>query len=136
VEGWGIGKPDVVISLLEEVDVPAEGVVPYKYYKVPTNFAEDKWVEAAEIRVGNKALVHHAIVFIQEPHSVAKAGDGGAMDKLLVGYAPGEQPKIYEPGTAKLVKAGSTFLFQMHYTPNGKAGKHRPTSGCGSPNRP
>src|SRR5712691_5193251 len=30
VEGWGIGKPDVVISLLEDVEVPAEGVVPYK----------------------------------------------------------------------------------------------------------
>src|SRR5437879_4329593 len=33
VEGWGIGKPDAVFSLLEEVGVPAEEVVPYQYYK-------------------------------------------------------------------------------------------------------
>jgi hypothetical protein len=123
--GWNIGKPDMTFSLLEEVEVPAQGVVPYKYYKVPSNFAEDKWVEAAEIRVGNRALVHHVIVFIQEPATGAKSGDGGVTDNLLVGFAPGEQPKIYEPGTAKLVKAGSTFMFQMHYTPNGTAGKDK-----------
>jgi CheY-like chemotaxis protein len=64
VEGWSIGKPDMVVSLLEEVDVPAEGVVPYKYYKVPSNFTEDKWVESAEIRAGNRSLVHHVIVFM------------------------------------------------------------------------
>ena len=126
VEGWGIGKPDVVLSLLEEVEVPAEGVIPYKYYKVPTNFTEDKWVQAAEIRVGNRALVHHVIVFLQDPANAAKpSGDGGLKDTLLVGFAPGEQPKVYEPGTAKLVKAGTTLLFQMHYTPNGTAGKDR-----------
>ncbi len=28
--GWTIGKPDAVIALENEVDVPAEGVVPYK----------------------------------------------------------------------------------------------------------
>ncbi|HTM47105.1 MAG TPA: hypothetical protein VL285_00385 [Bryobacteraceae bacterium] len=125
VEGWSIGKPDAVVSLLEEVDVPAEGVVPYKYYKVPSNFTEDKWVEAAEIRAGNRSLVHHVIVFIQEPDGAPKPADNGVKDNLLVGFAPGEQPKIYPPGTAKLVKAGSTFLFQMHYTPNGKAGKDK-----------
>jgi hypothetical protein len=125
VEGWGIGKPDVVISLLEDVEVPAEGVVPYKYYSVPTNFTEDRWIQAAEIRPGNRALVHHVIVFLQEPATPNKAGDGGVKDTLLVGFAPGEQPKVYEPGTAKLVKAGTTFRFQMHYTPNGKAGKDK-----------
>ena len=122
LEGWGIGKPDMVFSLLEEVDVPAEGVVPYKYYKVPSNFTEDKWVEAAEIRAGNRALVHHVIVFIQEPVHAGQPSDSVVKDNLLVGFAPGEQPKVYEPGTAKLVKAGSTFMFQMHSTPNGKAG--------------
>src|SRR5262249_16781839 len=124
VGGWNIGKPDTVVSLPEEVDVPAEGVVPYRYYNVPTNFTEDKWIEAAEIRPGNRSLVHHVIVFIQEPADAARTGDG-VKDTLLVGFAPGEQPKVYEPGTAKLVKDGSTFRFQMHYTPNGKAGKDK-----------
>src|SRR5207245_2774543 len=109
VEGWNIGRPDLVVSLLEEVDVPAEGIVPYKYYKVPSNFTEDRWVEAAEIRVGNRALVHHVIVFIQEPTDAGKPADA-VKDTLLVGFAPGEQPKVYEQGTAKLVTAGTTFM--------------------------
>jgi hypothetical protein len=127
-QGWTIGQPDVVISLAEPVAVPAEGVVPYKYIVVPTNFPEDKWVQAAEIRPGNRAVVHHVIVFAQDPHgreeSSESRGEGGRdwAGAKLAGFAPGEQPKIYPAGTAKLLKSGSRLLFQLHYTPNGKAG--------------
>src|SRR5262249_39229813 len=49
-EGWSIGKPDVVIAMPQEYSIPTEGVIPYKYFAVPTNFAEDKYVQFAEIR--------------------------------------------------------------------------------------
>ena len=52
-QGWAIGKPDAVISLDQDVAVPAEGVIPYKYFTVQTNFEEDKWIQAAEIRPNN-----------------------------------------------------------------------------------
>ena len=61
-EGWKIGKPDVVLSMPAEFNVPAEGVIPYKYFAVPTNFTEDKYVQFAEIRQGNRRIVHHVIV--------------------------------------------------------------------------
>lgn len=116
--GWNIGKPDQVFDIGKDFEVPSEGTVAYQYFRVPTNFAEDKWVEAAEVRPDKRTAIHHVIVFIQEPGSKSMAtGEGGS---LLVGYAPGEQPLRFEPGTAKLVKAGSTFIFQVHYTPNGK----------------
>src|SRR5437588_1995453 len=41
-EGWQIGKPDVVLSMPKEYEVPAEGVVNYQYFLVPTGFTEDK----------------------------------------------------------------------------------------------
>ncbi len=122
-DGWNIGKPDAVFDIGTDFDVPAEGVVAYKYFTVPTNFTEDKWIEAAEIRPDKRSAVHHIIVFVQEPG--ATPGFGGEGGNLLVGYAPGEQPVRFEPGTAKLVRAGSTFRFQLHYTPNGKAVKDR-----------
>ena len=122
-EGWNIGKPDAIFDIGTEFDVPAEGVVPYKYFTVPTHFTEDKWIQAAEIRPDKRSAVHHVIVFVQEPGGQSfGAGEGG---NLLVGFAPGEQPLRFEPGTAKLVKAGSSFRFQMHYTPDGKAVKDR-----------
>ena len=115
-DGWVIGKPDAVIALDQPEDVPAEGVAPYRYIRVHTNFTEDKWVQAAEIRPGNRAVVHHIIVSAVPPGS-AGTGEGG---EKICGFAPGEQPKIFPPGTAKLLKAGSDLIFQLHYTPNGK----------------
>src|SRR6266550_2293516 len=36
IDGWNIGKPDLVISMPDEYNVPAEGVIPYKYFVAPT----------------------------------------------------------------------------------------------------
>jgi hypothetical protein len=121
--GWNIGKPDQIFDIGADFDVPAEGVVPYKYFRVPTNFSEDKWVQAAEIRPDKRAEIHHIIVFIEEPGK--KGGLFGEGGSLLVGFAPGEPPPRWERGTARLVKAGSTLVFQVHYTPNGAAVKDR-----------
>src|SRR5262245_42759852 len=54
-EGWTVGKPDVILSMSEEFSVPADGVVDYKYFAVPTNFTEDMYVQYAEIKRGNPA---------------------------------------------------------------------------------
>ena len=123
--GWNIGKPDQTFDIGTDFDVPAEGTVPYKYFTVPTNFTEDKWIEAAEVRPDKRGVVHHIIVFIQEPGQNNTSRGGGTGGNLLVGYAPGEQALVLEPGTARLVKAGSMFRFQVHYTTNGKATKDR-----------
>ncbi|HEY7543563.1 MAG TPA: thiol-disulfide isomerase [Blastocatellia bacterium] len=147
-EGWTIGKPDVVLTMTEEYSVPAEGVIPYKYFAVPTNFSEDKYVQFAEIRQGNRQLVHHIIVDVRYPDhgqlppageinperlfSSRSQGDGarpGDSDGRLVGWAPGEAPLILRPGQAKLVKKGSVLIFQVHYTTNGVAGTDRSSIG-------
>ncbi len=133
-QGWTLGNPDLVIALEQEVDVSADGIIPYRYYTVPSGFTEDKWIQAAEIHPGNRAVVHHIIVNIQEPGARADAeppaegaqGEArGRRGVKLAGFAPGEQPKVWPKGTAKLVKAGSNLIFQMHYTPNGRAAKDR-----------
>jgi len=114
-DGWNIGKPDLIIDFGTEFQVPPQGVVPYQYFKVPTNFTEDKWIEAAEIRPQHRSVTHHINVFVLEPGQ--KTNDG----PLLTGFAPGVQPLNLEPGSAMLVKAGSVFLFQAHYTTNGSS---------------
>jgi mono/diheme cytochrome c family protein len=64
-EGWRIGKPDAVISIPQFKLEPA-GPDEYSYITVPTNFQEDRWVVAAELRPGNRRIVHHAHVFVVE----------------------------------------------------------------------
>jgi hypothetical protein len=146
-EGWQIGKPDAVFPMTVEYSVPAEGTIPYKYFAVPTNFTEDKYVQFAEIRQGNRRIVHHVIVTVRYPEygNLPKAGElnpsevGAARrssgdrpadsDGRLIGWAPGEAPLILRPGQAKLVKKGSVLIFQVHYVTNGEPGTDRTSVG-------
>ncbi len=113
--------------MAEEFKVPATGVLAYKHFIVDPGFKEDVWVQAAECRPGNRAVVHHILVYIQAPGKPLYARDGTA--STLVGWAPGDMPAVYAPGTAKHVPAGSKLVFEVHYTPNGIAQTDRSSVG-------
>jgi peroxiredoxin len=117
-DGWQIGKPDEIYSMAETFTVPAKGVLPYKRFVVDPGFKEAKWVQAAEARPGNRAVVHHIIVYIRAPGKELYDSDGVA--STLSGWAPGDMPSQYTKGMAKYVPAGSKLVFEVHYTPNGK----------------
>jgi hypothetical protein len=140
-EGWSIPQPDLVVKMTQPVALPASGDVDYTYEIVPTRFAEDRWVQMAEVLPSARANVHHAVVYIRPPDSKwlrhAPVGEAftAAMlkdeedrrgahwtdsDVLLV-YAPGSSPDEWPATMAKFVPAGSDLVFQMHYTTNGKA---------------
>jgi len=153
-EGWQIGKPDAVFEMPVAFEIPTAGVIGYKSYNVPTNFTHDMWVVAAEVRVEDRAHVHHAVVTINEPggnkplnalqvkmlsqsgadrplsaeeqqRMKTGAGRSASTEHRLAGYAVGEQPPVFPDGLAKRVPAGSMLNFSMHYTTNGTAGKDR-----------
>ncbi len=116
--GWQMGKPDVVIPMSKRpYKVPATGVIPYQYYEVDPGFTEDKWVQAAECRIGNRAVVHHIIVGIKQGDSAATHGQIDS--EWLTATAPGAPPLRLDDGYAKLIPKGAKLIFQMHYTPCG-----------------
>ncbi|HYL36649.1 MAG TPA: thiol-disulfide isomerase [Bryobacteraceae bacterium] len=146
VEGWEIGKPDLVLSMTKPYDVPASGTIAYQYFTIPTNFTEDKWVQAIEVRPGARAVVHHILVFCREPgkptqpaafqqvlprmpatagprepNPVQQTQQQTGPGTLIATTAPGTNAMIFEPGSALKIPAGSTLIFQVHYTANGKA---------------
>lgn len=61
LEGWRLGKPDIVIDIGEDYVVKPGNDI-YEHFVVPTNFTEGKWIRAAEIRAGNRKVVHHVHV--------------------------------------------------------------------------
>ena len=73
-DGWNIGKPDLVIAMPEEHVLDADGPDEYQYFDAPTNFTEDKFVQLAEARPGNRKIVHHIIAFIVPPGSPTLVG--------------------------------------------------------------
>jgi cytochrome c5 len=182
-EGWQIGTPDAVFEMATEYDVAPSGEIPYQYFEVPTNFTEDRWMQAGEVRAGDRSHVHHIIVYVREPeqqpvqsgssrttrpnvYSVRPIVDPtaasrvttpsgrpaappvtaprpqaagrppGGGDAMLVNWAVGEDAPIFQPGTAKRIPAGSTLIFQVHYTTNGKPGRDRSKLGLIFANQP
>jgi peroxiredoxin len=120
--GWTVGKPDVVFEMPQAFTVPAKvgsAGLKYQYFVAPTNFSEDRWVQAAEARPGNRAVVHHIIVYVAMPGQKRQPGEDGIGDGFLTAYAPGDLPAVFPPGTAKKLPKGCVLAFQMHYTPNG-----------------
>lgn len=122
--GWQIGQPDLVFPMQEEFTVPATGTVKYQYFVVPTNLDHDIWVQAAEPRPGNRAVVHHIIVYMRKVGSTAKKGLAS-----IGGFAVGEEPVIMPEGTGIRIPKGHELVFQVHYTPNGKETKDRSEMG-------
>ena len=139
VAGWTIGTPEIVLEMPSAFNVPASGVIPYQYVIVPTGFKQDTWVHLAEVRAGDRTHTHHIVVSVREPGSGWLADKpvgvpfalgprdmmGRSPGEFLAGYGPGAMPETLGPGEAKLIKAGSDLIFQLHYTTNGQPGCDR-----------
>ena len=137
---WRLGKPDAVIQV-PGLHVPKAGAQPYNFLIAPLHFDKDTWVRAAEFRIDQRAIVHHMNAFVREPGSsyladfprgeifvptVVERGkkrageDLFARRQLLLGYEPGYAAMPWLEDGAKLIKAGSDIVFEMHFNPNGK----------------
>jgi hypothetical protein len=101
---------------------------------------EDRWVRAAEFRIDKRSVVHHMNAFVRPPGSsyleglerdrflvptltqrrVGRPNEGVfARRELLLGYEPGYFPIPWRDDQAKLIRAGSDVVFEIHYTANG-----------------
>jgi hypothetical protein len=138
-DGWNI-KPDVIVEMPKPFELPSTGTVNYKYIVVKTNFKEDMWVVAAEMRPGNSAVLHHGKVWVRPPGStwMKDAIPGEAYENetqrdiigrnspeegndILGKFNPGLGAQRFDQeGAAKFVPKGSDLVYEMHYTTNGK----------------
>ena len=134
----------------EDYPVPVDGVVEYQHFFVKGNFKEDRWIRAAEIRNVDPSVVHHVIVYIQPPPTFRGSPFGirmsaearpatpereaeikgvkvnrGRLGFFLTATGPGERGTVFPEGSGMRIPAGSNFIFQVHYTPRGKAVKDR-----------
>jgi hypothetical protein len=151
VEGWTLGTPDIVLEMLEDYALPANGTIQYEWFYIPTNFTEPKWVKSIEIRPGNRAAVHHVLVYYRaKPDTNAPPVARGNMKdqsnpppdeegvsvrprrnlagmppRLLATYAPGTNPQVAPAGTAFRLEPGGIIELQMHYTTTGRPASDR-----------
>jgi mono/diheme cytochrome c family protein len=156
--GWTIGTPDTIITMPTAFDVPTQGTIPYQYVRIPTNFTEDRWVQAIEIMPGAREVVHHVLVYSRAPAAAGSQGGAAAAGRaagagrgaatltpeqranlasqppsgygsLIATTAPGTNAQVFPAGTALRIPAGAVLTFQMHYTAHGMAMKDQSSLG-------
>ncbi|HEX5431021.1 MAG TPA: cytochrome c [Bryobacteraceae bacterium] len=134
-DGWNI-KPDLVIEMPNDFQIPAKGTINYQYIRVKGNIDRDLWVTAAEMRPGNPAVLHHGKVWVVPPgsHYMENAEYGVPYERgmgknstaegndILGKFNPGLGAQSFDiDGSAKFIPKGSDFVFELHYTAVGKA---------------
>ena len=125
-EDWRIGEPDKVFKMQTSYRVPAEGVLEYQYFKIPTRFDEDMWITAMEAKPGAPDVVHHILAFVVEGDLSREDFAGlGLENGYLCATVPGDTPSLFPEGTAKRLPKGASIWLQVHYTTNGKKRKDR-----------
>ena len=109
-DGWQIGEPDLVLTMAEPVKIPATGTIPYMTVPTDYEFPQDTWVQAIEVRPGNRRVVHHAVASASMP---ADNGIAGGQNVHL--YSPGLEAMVWRDGYGKFFPKGTRVSFQMHY---------------------
>ncbi len=129
--GWRLPRePDTIVKMSKPVDVPAQFMyglmgMPYSYVMGDTTFAEDTWVKGLEVRPDFREAIHHIIVFLIPPGKNLRdlVRESNFSRHMLTAYVPGDEVQSYPDNMAKFVPKGAKLLFEVHYTPNGKAGR-------------
>lgn len=133
VEGWQLGRPDLVVEMAEPFSIAANGGDVYQVFVVPSGLRRDQGIAAVEFRPGNRRVVHHARVFHDETGegrardakdpAVGFRSFGGAdiLKPPLVDWIPGALPRPWPVGVGKIVPKGADLLILIHYHATGKA---------------
>jgi len=133
---WTLGKPDIVLSPSKPFKLGPEGPDLYRNFVLHNDSTKPLWINASDVRPGNKKIVHHVITFLDKFHGSKKflneskdgqegyTSDGGGVGFLpsgsLGGWAPGIRARYAPKGTAFLVEPGTDFVLQVHYHCSGK----------------
>jgi hypothetical protein len=96
VEGWTIGEPDAVFEIPAHT-IAAESKGEIEEFRIPTSFAEDRWIAAVETRPGDATIV-----------AKIEAAPFGS-------YRSGSAYEILPEGMAYRLPAGGAIEAAVHY---------------------
>ncbi len=119
VEGWGIGKPDLIVTAEKPFTTPATGIIDYQNIVLPP-FPEDRWVTKLEIRPSNRNIAHHINLFRLLPGQDDADEKKKGPKEFVTGYVPGGIVTEYPEGTALFFPKGTKCVLQAHYVTTGK----------------
>ena len=145
VEGWRLGKPDLILTATKPLTLPPSGTDTYWNFIFPVPINKTRWVKAVEIRPGDKRYVHHANIMVDRAGSSRSretepgAGFGGMEirvesqvfdpDSHLLFWKPGTVPSVEPDGMALRLDKGTDLILNTHLQPSGKPEIIQPSIG-------
>lgn len=142
---WELGDPDLVVGMEAPFDVPRAKDT-YRCFVLPRTWNEDKFIDAVQIRPGDRRLVHHVILYLDSTGQAEKldaadpeagyecfggpgidVGEAGAQALLdltssLGGWVPGSRTQRLPEGVGLFLSKGARIVMQVHYYPAGRPG--------------
>jgi Flp pilus assembly protein TadD len=145
VEGWRLGKPDLILTASKPYTLSPQGRDTYWNFIFPVPIYETKWVKAVEIHPGDKRYVHHANILVDRAGASRTrerepgAGFGGMEiriesqvfdpDSHLLFWKPGTVPYVELQGMELRLDKGTDLILNTHLQPSGKPEVIQPSIG-------
>lgn len=133
VDGWQLGEPDLIVSMPEPFEVPAEGSDIYRNFILPLDIPEGKYIRAVEFRPSNPRVVHHALMALDrrgEARKLESQDPGPGFTRFTIPgqlfagsmavWTPGMEPNPLPDGLSMPWHRGADFILQLHLHPSGK----------------
>ena len=135
VDGWQLGKPDLVVGMPQPYELGPEGPDVYRNFVVPTSLTRRRFVRAVEFRPGNPSVVHHAFI------KVDRTGESRRLEELdpepgfsfmetpvgaqipeghFLGWSPGRIASMEREDLAWPLHPGTDLVLQIHLRRSGK----------------
>ncbi len=131
---WHLGKPDITVTMPEPYAIPADGPDVYRNFVFDVNIPAGKFIKAVEYRPGNRRIVHHAALSMDDDGQARKkqqdaAPEQGFAGRSIVGHilpgslsawTPGRDAVPLPEGFSLPWKKGVGLILQLHLHPSGK----------------
>jgi hypothetical protein len=127
-DDWAYGQPDLVVEMAEEYIIGPEGEDDYRHFIVPYKNAKHRFVEAVDVRPGNRSVVHHVIAYVDTTGQArtldaadpgpgyTRFGDVGFQPASVIGgWAPGNLPVKSPEGSGHWLPKECDIVLQVHY---------------------
>jgi hypothetical protein len=130
---WSAGTPDMVVQPPTSYAVQTGSDDIYRCFPMTVNSDSDVYVRGYEVLPGNRAIVHHVLLFTDELGQSAALegkdsgpgyscfGGTGFLTGLggLGGWVPGASPQMFPIGTGVRIAKGTRIVMQVHYSLTG-----------------
>src|SRR5271165_909144 len=145
VQGWQLGRPDLIIRAEKPYMLSASGRDQYWNFILPVPITETRWVRAVEIHPGDKRFVHHANVLVDRYETARRmekekgSGFGGMEvridsevfdpDSHFLFWKPGTVASFEPDGMALRLDKDTDLILNSHLQPSGRPEPIQPTIG-------